>query len=151
MFAIAFVDALNEVPSDIRARLEAMLKMSSPKAAFGGRLSAAQLAQRAGLASADWAAWRAMEAIHVSDRVRMLGISNVSLDQLQCLCERARIRPRFVQNRCYAATAWDRRVREFCAAGDITYQGFSLLTAHLSLQRGVVPLARASPQWERVE
>ncbi len=86
--------------------------------------------QRVGLAPADWAAWRAMEAIHDSGRARWLGVSNVTLEQLQCLCDEARVRPRFVQNRCYAVRSWDRRVREFCAANDLIYQGFSLLTAN---------------------
>jgi diketogulonate reductase-like aldo/keto reductase len=86
--------------------------------------------QRAGLGAADWSAWRAMEAIHDSGRARLLGVSNVSLEQLQQLCREARIRPRIVQNRCYAVRGWDRRVREFCAANGIGYQGFSLLTAN---------------------
>jgi diketogulonate reductase-like aldo/keto reductase len=86
--------------------------------------------QRTGLATADWDAWRAMEAIHDSGRARLLGVSNVTLEQLQLLCQRARVRPRFVQNRCYADRGWDRRVREFCAANGIVYQGFSLLTAN---------------------
>jgi diketogulonate reductase-like aldo/keto reductase len=71
-----------------------------------------------------------MEAIHESGRTRLLGVSNVTLEQLQLLCQRARVRPRFVQNRCYAARGWDRRVRESCAANGIVYQGFSLLTAN---------------------
>jgi diketogulonate reductase-like aldo/keto reductase len=71
-----------------------------------------------------------MEAIHDSGRARLLGVSNVSVEQLQALCREARVRPRFVQNRCYAAQGWDRRVREFCAACGLTYQGFSLLTAN---------------------
>jgi diketogulonate reductase-like aldo/keto reductase len=86
--------------------------------------------QRLGLAAADWEAWRAMEAIHDSGRARLLGISNVSLEQLESLCREARIRPRFVQNRCYAVRSWDRQIREFCAANEIIYQGFSLLTAN---------------------
>jgi diketogulonate reductase-like aldo/keto reductase len=86
--------------------------------------------QRAGLAPADWEAWRAMEAIHDSGRARLLGVSNVSLEQLQRLCEAARIRPHFVQNRCYAVRGWDRDVRRFCAANGLVYQGFSLLTAN---------------------
>jgi diketogulonate reductase-like aldo/keto reductase len=86
--------------------------------------------QRTGLAAADWEAWRAMEAIHDSGRARLLGVSNVTLDQLQLLCRQARVRPRFVQNRCYAARGWDRTVREFCAANGLVYQGFSLLTAN---------------------
>jgi diketogulonate reductase-like aldo/keto reductase len=83
-----------------------------------------------GLAEADWEAWGAMETIHDSGRARLLGISNVTLEQLQLLYQRARVRPRFVQNRCYAARGWDRRVREFCAANGLIYQGFSLLTAN---------------------
>src|SRR5206468_10038338 len=35
-----------------------------------------------------------------------------------------------VQNRCYADRGWDRRVREFCSAHGLVYQGFSLLTAN---------------------
>lgn len=86
--------------------------------------------QRAGLAGADWAAWRAMEAIHDSGRARLLGVSNVTLEQLDRLCQEARVAPRFVQNRCYAARGWDRRIREFCAANGLVYQGFSLLAAN---------------------
>ena len=86
--------------------------------------------QRAGLGPSDWAAWRAMELLHDSGRARFLGVSNVSLEQLQLLCRDARIRPRFVQNRCYAVRGWDRRVREFCRDNDLVYQGFSLLTAN---------------------
>jgi diketogulonate reductase-like aldo/keto reductase len=86
--------------------------------------------QRTGLAREDWAAWKAMEAIHGSGRVRLLGVSNVNLEQLQSLCREARIRPRFVQNRCYATTGWDRSIRKFCTENEIVYQGFSLLTAN---------------------
>ena len=86
--------------------------------------------QRIGLAPADWEAWRAMEAIQESGRARLLGVSNVTLEQLQALCRQARVRPRFVQNRCYAERGWDRDVRQFCAANGLVYQGFSLLTAN---------------------
>ena len=86
--------------------------------------------QRTGLASNDWAAWRAMEEIHDSGRTRVLGVSNVTLEQLRSLYHGARVRPRFVQNRCYAAREWDRLIREFCAANDMIYQGFSLLTGN---------------------
>ena len=86
--------------------------------------------QHDGLTSADWEAWRAMESLHDQGRVRMLGISNVGLDQLQALCDGARVRPRFVQNRCYAVRGWDREIRAYCKANGIVYQGFSLLTAN---------------------
>jgi diketogulonate reductase-like aldo/keto reductase len=85
---------------------------------------------RSGLTADDWAAWRAMEAIHESGRARLIGVSNFTLEQLAKLCQDARVAPRFVQNRCYAATGWDREVRQLCAANQIVYQGFSLLTAN---------------------
>jgi diketogulonate reductase-like aldo/keto reductase len=85
---------------------------------------------RVGLTQTDWEAWRAMEAIHDAGRARLLGVSNVTLEQLEALCEGARVRPRFVQNRCYAVRGWDREARAFCAANGMAYQGFSLLTAN---------------------
>jgi diketogulonate reductase-like aldo/keto reductase len=89
--------------------------------------------KRTGLTQDDWSAWRTMEAIHGSGRVRLLGVSNVSLAQLKFLYDEARIPPSFVQNRCFANTGWDRDVRRFCAANGIVYQGFSLLTANREL------------------
>ena len=89
--------------------------------------------QGTGLTPADWEAWRAMEALHTRGQARLLGISNVTLAQLKLLCDKARTRPHFVQNRCYSSRGWDRPVREFCTAHDITYQGFSLLTANRQL------------------
>jgi diketogulonate reductase-like aldo/keto reductase len=91
--------------------------------------------QRLGLGEADWEAWRAMERLHASGRARLLGVSNVSLEQLQILCRHASVRPRFVQNRCFAALGWDQDVRGFCAANGIFYQGFSLLTANVPTLR----------------
>jgi diketogulonate reductase-like aldo/keto reductase len=88
---------------------------------------------RRGLAQDDWSAWRAMEVLHESGRARLLGVSNVSLEQLQLLCDEARIHPQFVQNRCFASTCWDQQVRRFCVAKEIVYQGFSLLTANRAL------------------
>jgi len=83
-----------------------------------------------GLAEQDVEAWRAMEAIQASGRVKLIGISNVTLEQLDRLCRLARIAPSFVQNRCYATTGWDAQVRAYCRDHDIAYQGFSLLTAN---------------------
>jgi diketogulonate reductase-like aldo/keto reductase len=85
---------------------------------------------RIGLTDDDWNAWQAMETIHERGQARQLGVSNVSLEQLQLLCDQARVKPSFVQNRCYAAMGWDRAVRAFCSANHIVYQGFSLLTAN---------------------
>jgi diketogulonate reductase-like aldo/keto reductase len=89
-----------------------------------------------------------MEAIHESGRVRLLGISNISREQLPRLCDQARVRPSFVQNHCYADQGWDRRVREYCAAHQLVYQGFSLLTANrVALARPAV--ARIAKRHQR--
>ena len=85
---------------------------------------------RTGLAPYDLAVWQAMEELHAAGQTRFLGVSNVALDQLVALCERATHPPDFVQNRCYARVGWDHDVRAFCQARGIVYQGFSLLTAN---------------------
>jgi diketogulonate reductase-like aldo/keto reductase len=104
--------------------------------------------QRIGLGTADWEAWRAMEAIYDSGQARLLGVSNVSLEQLRALCSDARVRPRFVQIRCFAVTGWDREVRNFCAANEIVYQGFSLLTANREVLAHP-ELARIAAKYQR--
>jgi diketogulonate reductase-like aldo/keto reductase len=78
------------------------------------------------LAPEDVQAWRAIEALPVA----LVGISNVSVGQVEELVALARVPPAFVQNRCYASTGWDREVRAACAHHGIVYQGFSLLTAN---------------------
>jgi diketogulonate reductase-like aldo/keto reductase len=83
-----------------------------------------------GITGHDWSVWRAMESLHDKGQARLLGISNVSRDQLQTLHDGARVKPAFVQNRCFATSGWDHDVREYCRATGITYQGFSLLTAN---------------------
>jgi diketogulonate reductase-like aldo/keto reductase len=86
--------------------------------------------QQHGLGSADRDAWRAMEMLHEAGSARLLGISNVSSEQLDELIGLARVRPAFVQNRCYARLGWDARVRDLCDRHAVIYQGFSLLTAN---------------------
>ncbi|MDQ3364513.1 MAG: aldo/keto reductase [Myxococcota bacterium] len=83
-----------------------------------------------GLADADVEVWRAMEAQHRAGTVKLLGISNVALDQLEQLVTLARVPVAFVQNRCYARDRWDADLRAFCRSRGIVYQGFSLLTAN---------------------
>jgi diketogulonate reductase-like aldo/keto reductase len=85
---------------------------------------------RHGLTAKDFQAWRAMEALAQDGRVRWLGVSNVSLEQLAALYAAAKVPPKFVQNRCYAQTRWDSAVRALCRTHDSVYQGFSLLTAN---------------------
>jgi diketogulonate reductase-like aldo/keto reductase len=91
--------------------------------------------RRTGLGPADWEAWGAMEAIAADGRAKSLGVSNVSLAQLEALVGKAKILPSYVQNRCYASRGWDAEVRAFCARHAIRYQGFSLLTANPEVLR----------------
>lgn len=86
--------------------------------------------QRDGLGAPDHEAWRAMEALATAGKVGVIGISNASARQVADLVAFARIKPAFVQNRCYAERGWDRAVRAVCAEHAIVYQGFSLLTAN---------------------
>jgi diketogulonate reductase-like aldo/keto reductase len=86
--------------------------------------------QRRGLGDADQEVWAAIEGLYRSGKTKMIGISNVTAEQLTQLCAQAVVKPMMVQNRCYAALGWDEEVREICRAHDIIYQGFSLLTAN---------------------
>lgn len=102
-----------------------------------------------GLGPSDRAAWKAMEELHESKQVRALGISNVNFDQLVELFQVARIRPSFIQNRCYAIQLWDRRVRQFCRENDVIYQGFSLLTANRAVLNSA-DLANIAKRYDRL-
>ena len=85
---------------------------------------------RRGLSQADWEVWAAIEGFYRAGKTKMIGVSNVTAEQLALLCEHAAVKPMVVQNRCYAALGWDKEVREICRAHGIIYQGFSLLTAN---------------------
>jgi diketogulonate reductase-like aldo/keto reductase len=85
---------------------------------------------RDGLGAEDWEVWGAIENLQKEGKTRSIGISNVSAEQLTELCTTAKIKPLFVQNRCYAVQGWDMEVRDICRTHNIIYQGFSLLTAN---------------------
>jgi diketogulonate reductase-like aldo/keto reductase len=85
---------------------------------------------RRGLGAEDWEVWAAIESLYDAGKTKMIGVSNVTADQLALLCAKAKHKPMVVQNRCYAAFGWDKEVREICRANQIIYQGFSLLTAN---------------------
>lgn len=94
--------------------------------------------------------WSAMVKERDAGRTRLLGVSNVSLGQLESMVSAAEELPSFVQNRCFARTRWDREIRRFCKDRGITYQGFSLLTANVDVLRHplvaeVARLANATP------
>ncbi len=78
----------------------------------------------------DMEAWGAMEQLYGQNKVRALGIANVSPEQLKQLWEHSTVKPAYVQNRCFAQLKWDYDVRSYCREKHIAYQGFSLLTAN---------------------
>jgi len=79
---------------------------------------------------ADVEVWEAMQKERDAGRAHRLGISNISLRQLEQMKAAQSELPAFVQNRCFARLGWDREIRSFCRQNNITYQGFSLLTAN---------------------
>jgi diketogulonate reductase-like aldo/keto reductase len=83
-----------------------------------------------GWTDADGEVWEAMRKERDAGRARLLGVSNISLEQLEQMEASDLEAPAFVQNRCYARRGWDREVRLFCRERKIVYQGFSLLTAN---------------------
>jgi diketogulonate reductase-like aldo/keto reductase len=88
---------------------------------------------RRGLGTEDWEVWSAIESLYDAKKTRMIGVSNVSAEQLTLLCDRAKHKPMVVQNRCYAALGWDQDVRKICRTYGLIYQGFSLLTANSAI------------------
>ena len=100
--------------------------------------------QRRGLGDADREVWAAIEGLYRFGKTKMIGISNVTAEQLTQLCAQAAVKPMMVQNRCYAAFGWDKEVREICRTHGIIYQGFSLLTANREVF--VEPAVRAIAQ-----
>jgi len=103
-----------------------------------------------GWTDADSEVWEAMIKERDAGRTRLLGVSNVSLSQLEQMAARHPEAPAFVQNRCYTRLGWDRDVRRFCGERKIRYQGFSLLTANKEVLRhplvtGLAAQADATP------
>lgn len=77
-------------------------------------------------------AWKVLES-YGSDRIRALGISNVTLPVLQAIYDTSSIKPSVVQNRFYADTQYDVPLRAFCRHHNITYQSFWTLTGNRKL------------------
>lgn len=76
-------------------------------------------------------AWRALEEICQSGGTKQIGISNIyDLSVAKALFADAKIKPKVIQNRFYAETDYDKEIRRWCLAHDISYQGFWTLTAN---------------------
>jgi diketogulonate reductase-like aldo/keto reductase len=89
-------------------------------------------------------AWAILES-YVPDKIRALGISNVTLPILQAIYENSKIKPSVVQNRFYPATKYDVPLRAFCLDHGIVYQSFWTLTGNPKLltSEPVTSLAKA--------
>jgi len=77
-----------------------------------------------GWSAEDLEAWGAMEALQRAGKTRLIGVSNVSLEQLQSLCEHAAVKPALLQNAASRATDGTRRARVLPRAR-LVYEGFS--------------------------
>ena len=88
-----------------------------------------------GWSEVDGEVWEAMRKERDAGRTRVLGVSNVSMKHLEEMEASHAEMPAFIQNRCFARLGWDREVRTFCRERNITYQGFSLLTANPEVLR----------------
>jgi diketogulonate reductase-like aldo/keto reductase len=86
--------------------------------------------------------WGAMEQLFHAGGARQLGISNCySPESLELLYQEAKVKPAVVQNRFYAQTGYDRKIREFCRRREIVYQSFWTLTANPQLlAHGIVSI-----------
>jgi diketogulonate reductase-like aldo/keto reductase len=84
---------------------------------------------------ADGEVWEAMDKERDAGRTHLLGVSNISLEQLEQMMTVHTASPAFVQNRCFARRGWDHEVRSWCRKRNIVYQGFSLLTANMEVLR----------------
>lgn len=78
--------------------------------------------------------WQAMEQPVARGACKQLGISNCyELNTLRFLYDSATVKPAILQNRFYAATDYDKALRDFCRQHGIVYQSFWTLTANPGL------------------
>lgn len=90
-------------------------------------------------------AWQLLES-YVPDKIRTLGISNVTLPILQYIYAHSTIKPSVVQNRFYAQTKYDVPLRAFCREHGISYQSFWTLSGNPKLLKSesVTTIAQAT-------
>jgi diketogulonate reductase-like aldo/keto reductase len=82
------------------------------------------------LTDEDWQVWNAMLGLQRAGVIGLVGISNVSLAQLEMFP--SELRPAIVQNPYRLQDRGQREVLEFCRTNGIAYQGFGILTANKS-------------------
>jgi diketogulonate reductase-like aldo/keto reductase len=110
-------------------------------------------------------AWEVFESFVNQKKVRYLGISNCyHCEFFIALHEKSKIKPRFLQNRFYQKSNYDKELRNFCRSNSVFYQSFWTLTAnpHLLESKILLELAkkykvestqilyRALTQWQAI-
>jgi diketogulonate reductase-like aldo/keto reductase len=88
--------------------------------------------------------WSILESFVDRGQIRQLGISNsYRLAELEELYRNARTKPAVLQNRFYADTHYDRKIRIYCNESHIIYQSFWTLSAnpHLLTHKTTTALA----------
>lgn len=76
-------------------------------------------------------AWQMMEKMHQQGVVHKLGVSNCyELDCFELIFNEAVVKPTLLQNRFYAQTDYDKKLRKWCDEKNILYQSFWSLTAN---------------------
>jgi diketogulonate reductase-like aldo/keto reductase len=89
--------------------------------------------------------WEVFESFVGQKKVSYLGISNCYDNEFfKELYQKSKVKPRFLQNRFYQKSAYDKELREFCRSNSVSYQSFWTLTAnpHLLESRTLLDLAK---------
>ena len=88
-------------------------------------------------------AWQALEEF-VPTHVKAIGVSNITVEQLEVLWRFAVVKPSIVQNRFYRRNGYDGALRRFCKSHGIKYQAYWVLkkNADLLLSHPVCELSR---------
>lgn len=91
------------------------------------------------LPAGDWESWKAMENMVDSGKILSIGISNWNVGQLRSLILGARIKPEYVQKRCFANTGWEKEIRDLCKQNDIIFQGKNMRVESWILKQFLAP------------
>jgi len=76
-------------------------------------------------------AWKVLEGFINEGKVKQIGMSNCySLPYFKKIYDNATVKPSVLQNRFYAESGYDKKLRQFCKEKGIFYQAFWILTAN---------------------
>ena len=124
----------NRIPYDKSASLEDQVKQSLAKSLDNLRttyLDSLVLHSPMSTHHDTMTVWRTFEGFVDEGKVRRLGVSNCYDPQkFEKIFDEARIKPAVLQNRFYAESGFDVKLRNFCKKHDVKYQSFWTLSAN---------------------